>query len=82
MRSSIQLLEEIVRDLTTMHVKLIHHRNAGRKTIGGMPIDEMVAEIDRGIRNREHMLACFKAELAGSEAATFREKDTSPRAET
>ena len=82
MRSSMQLLEEIVRDLTALHLKLIHHRDAGRNTIGGMPIDEMISEIDGDIRNREHILACFKAELAGSEAATLREKDTAPRMET
>ena len=64
MRLSIQLLEEIVRDLTAMHLKLIHHRSAGKIAIGGMPIDELIAEIDAGILNRQHMLACFKAEAA------------------
>ena len=64
MKSSIQLLEEIVRNLTAMHLKLIHHRSAGKITIGGVPIDELIAEIDAGILNRQHMLACFKAEAA------------------
>jgi hypothetical protein len=75
MRSSIQLLEEIISDLTAMHLKLVSHRSAGRSTIGGRPIEEMIAEIDASIRDREYMLACFKAELEGSEAATVREKD-------
>jgi hypothetical protein len=74
MRSSIQLLEEIIRDLTAMHLKLIHHRSMGKIVIGGVAIDELIAEIDNGIRNREHMLACFKAELAASEAAAPVEK--------
>jgi hypothetical protein len=69
MRSSIQLLEQIIRDLTAMHLKLVHHRKVGRNTIGGAPIDEMIAEIDAAIRQREHLLGCFKAELAASEAA-------------
>jgi hypothetical protein len=75
MRSSIQLLEEILRDLTAMHLKLVSHRSTGRNTIGGTPIEEMIAEIDACIRNGGYMLACFKAELEGSEAATVREKD-------
>jgi hypothetical protein len=64
MKSSIQLLEEIIRALTAMHLKLIHHRNAGKTSIGGTPIDELIAEIDFGILSRERMLACFKAEVA------------------
>jgi hypothetical protein len=78
MRSSIQLLEEIIRDLTAMHLKLVNHRNAGRNIIGGMSVDQMLAEIDAGIRSRDHMLACFKAELAALEAA-LHEREASPR---
>ena len=57
MRSSIQLLEEV------MHRKLIHHRRAGKTAIASVPIDELIAEIDSGIVSRERMLACFKPRL-------------------
>ena len=79
MRSSIELLEEIIRDLTAVHLKLIHHRGDGRNTIGGVAIDEMIAEVDADIRNREQMLACFKAELAASETVGIREKEEARR---
>jgi hypothetical protein len=65
-KSSIQLIEQMIRSLTAMHFKLIHHRSAGKTSIGGTPIDELIAEIDAGISNRERMLACFKAEVAGT----------------
>jgi hypothetical protein len=77
-RSSIELLEEIIRDLMAMHLKLMHHRGAGRNTIGGVAIDEMIVDVDADIRNREQMLARFKAELAASETAAIREKEEAP----
>jgi hypothetical protein len=76
MRSSIQLLEEIIRDLTAMHLKLVHHRNAGKTTIGGVSTDELIAEIDSGIASRERMLACFKAELTAGPPASQAAEDS------
>ena len=70
MKSSIQCLEEIIRALTALHLKLVHHRSAGKTAIGGAPVDELIKEIDFGLSSYERMLARFKNEIAAEAMAS------------
>jgi hypothetical protein len=64
MKSSVQLIQEIIRAETALHLKLVFHRKAGKVTIGGKPIDDLLADVDAGISRYERMLARFHDEIA------------------
>lgn len=64
MKTSIQLIEQIIRAKTALHLKLVAHRNGGKVDIGGGRIDDLLAEVDAGRSSYERMLVRFKNELA------------------
>jgi hypothetical protein len=64
MKSSIQLIEDIIRAKTALHLKLVARRNAGKVDIGGGRIDDLIAQVDAGISSYERMLVRFKDEIA------------------
>ena len=74
MKSSIQLIEDIIRAKTALHLKLLAHRNRGKVNIGGARIDDLIAQVDAGISNCECMIVLFKDELA-TEAMEATEAD-------
>jgi hypothetical protein len=63
-KTSIQLIEQIIRAKTALHLKLVAHRNDGRVDIGGASIDDLLAEVDDGLYSYEQMLVRFKNEIA------------------
>jgi hypothetical protein len=64
MKTSMQLIEQIIRAKTALHLKLVAHRNGGKVDIGGGRIDDLLAEVDAGLSNYEQMLVRFKNEIA------------------
>jgi hypothetical protein len=64
MKSPSQLLEQIIRAGTALHLKLVAERNAGKPDIGGRAIDAMIDEVDQGISSAERMLVFFRNEEA------------------
>ena len=64
MKTSIRLIEQIIRAKTALHLKLVAHRNDGKVDIGGKRIDELIAEVDAGLSSYERMLVLFKNEVA------------------
>jgi hypothetical protein len=74
MKSSIQLIEDIIRAKTALHLKLLAHRNRGKVNIGGARIDDLIAQVDAGISNYEWMIVRFKDEIA-AEAMEATEAD-------
>jgi hypothetical protein len=66
MKTSIQLIEQIIRAKTALHIKLVAHRNAGKVDIGGGRIEDLLAEVDAGLASYERMLVRFKNELAAA----------------
>ncbi|HZP09325.1 hypothetical protein [Methyloceanibacter sp.] len=77
MKSPIQLIEEIIRAKTALHLRLVAHRNAGEAEIGGRCINELIAEVDEGIPRYERMLVYFKNKLA-AEIMVSAEADGEP----
>jgi hypothetical protein len=63
-KSSIQIVESIIRAKTALHLTLVAHRNSGKVDIGGGRIDDLIAQVDAGISSYERMLVRFKDELA------------------
>jgi hypothetical protein len=66
MKTSIQLIEKIIRAKTALHLKLVAHRNDRKVDIGGGRIDELIAEVDAGLLRYERMLVLFKNEMAAA----------------
>jgi hypothetical protein len=64
MKSSIQLIEEIIRAKTALHLRLATDRNGGKHEVGGRHIDDLIAEVDAGLSSYEQMLVLFKNETA------------------
>jgi hypothetical protein len=63
-KSPIQLIEEILRAKTALHLRLVAHRNDGEVEIGGKNVSDMLAEVDAGIPGYEQMLVYFKNKMA------------------
>jgi len=63
-KSPIQLIEEIIRAKTALHLRLAAHRNDGEVEIGGKNVSDMIAEVDAGIPGYEQMLVYFKNKMA------------------
>jgi hypothetical protein len=66
MKTSIQLIEKIIRAKTALHLKLVAHRNGPKVDIGGGRIDDLIAEVDAGLLRYERMLVLFKNETAAA----------------
>ena len=66
MKTSIQLIEKIIRAKTALHLKLVARRNHGKVDIGGGSIDDLIAEVGAGRSRYERMLVLFKNELAAA----------------
>jgi hypothetical protein len=64
MKTPIQLIEQIIRAATALHLQLVTHRKDGKVDIGGRPIDKLIAEVDAGISRYEQLLVLFKNEIA------------------
>jgi hypothetical protein len=79
MKSSIQLIENIIRAKTALHLKLVAHRNRGKVDIGGGRIDDLIAQVDAGISSYERMLVRFKDELAAKAMSLTNEGADKPR---
>jgi hypothetical protein len=71
MKTSIHLIEQIIRAKTALHLKLLAHRNDGKVEIGGRRIDDLLAEVDAGLSSYEQMLVLFKNEIAAAVMASF-----------
>ncbi len=77
MKSPIQLIEEIIRAKTALHLRLVAHRNDGETDIGGKSVDDLIAEVDAGIPGYERMLVYFKNKVA-AEVMASAEADGEP----
>jgi hypothetical protein len=66
MKSPIQLIEQIIRAKTALHLRLAASRSGGKLEVGGRPIDALIAEVDAGIASYEQMLVLFKNEAAAA----------------
>ena len=84
MKTSIQLIEQIIRAKTALHLTLVAQRNDGKDDIGGGRINDLLAEIDAGLASYERMLVRCKNEIAAevmesAEADADFEKEEAPR---
>ena len=66
MKTPIQLIEQILRAKTALHLTLAADLNAGKLDVGGRRIDDLIAEVDAGILSYEQMLVLFKNEAAAA----------------
>jgi hypothetical protein len=66
MKTPSQLVEQIIRAHTALHLKLAADRNSGKVEIGGTAIDTLIAEVDAGMARYERMLVLFKNEAAAA----------------
>jgi hypothetical protein len=66
MKTSIHLIEQIIRAKTALHLKLVAHRNGGKVEIGGGRVDDLLAEVDAGLSSYERMLVRYKNEIAAA----------------
>ena len=64
MKSPTELLKQIIRAETALHLKLVAQRSAGKADIGGRAINDLIEEVDRGLSSAERMLVFFKNEDA------------------
>jgi hypothetical protein len=66
MKSSTQLIEEIIRAKTALHLRLAADRSGGKHEVGGRRIDDLIAEVDAGLSSYERTLVLFKNETAAA----------------
>ena len=66
MKTPEQLIEQIIRAKTALHLQLLAHRKDGKIDIGGGRIDDLLAEVDAGLSRFEWMLVLFKNETAAA----------------
>jgi hypothetical protein len=66
MKTSVQLIEQIIRAKTALHLTLIAERNHGKVDIGGGRIVDLLTEVDAGLSRYEWMLVLFKNEIAAA----------------
>jgi len=64
MKTSIQLIEKIIRAQTALHLKLVARRNSGKSDVGGGSIEDLIAEVGAERSRYEWMLVLFKNEIA------------------
>ena len=77
MKTSIQLIEKIIRAQTGLHLTLVARRNGGTSDIGGASVDDLIARVGAERSRYEWMLVLFKNEIAAGvmEAAADLEAD-------
>jgi hypothetical protein len=81
MKTSIQLIEKILRAQTALHLKLVARRNDGRMDVGGRSIDDLIAEVGAERSRYERMLVLFKNEIAAAIMQSAEaEADSAPHA--
>ena len=82
-KTSIHIIEQIIRAETALHLKLVAFRKDGKVEIGGARTDDLIAEVGVRLRRSEWMLVLFKNELFATvmeaEAAGFSEPEISSR---
>ena len=66
MRTPVQLIEQIIRAKTALHLQLVAHRKDGKLDIGGGLINDLITEVDAGLSRFEWMLVLFKNETAAT----------------
>jgi hypothetical protein len=66
MKTSVQLIEQIIRANTALHLTLVAERKGGKVDIGGGRIDDLLTEVDTGLSRYERMLVLFKNEIAAA----------------
>ena len=66
MKTAVQLIEQIIRAKTALHLTLVAERNGGKVDIGGGRIDDLLKEVDTGLSRYEWMLVLFKNEIAAA----------------
>ena len=66
MKTPEQLIEQIIRAKTALHLQLLAHQKEGKVDIGGGRIDDLLAEVDAGLSRFEWMLVIFKNETAAA----------------
>ena len=66
MKRSIELIEQIIRAKTALHLKLVAHQSGGKVDIGGGRIEDLLAKVDAGLSNYERMVVQFKNEVAAA----------------
>ena len=64
MKTPVQLIEQIIRAKTALHLQLVAQRKESKVDIGGGLIDDLIAEVDAGLLRFEWMLVLFKNETA------------------
>jgi hypothetical protein len=74
MKSPTQLLQQIIRAETALHLKLVAMRNEGTADVGGKAVNDMIDEVDQRLLGAEKMLVFFKNEEA-AEAMMTKELD-------
>ena len=66
MKTSIQLIEQIIRANTALHLKLVGRRNRGKFDIGGRLIDDLLTDVDDKLLSYERMRIRFMNEVAAA----------------
>jgi hypothetical protein len=66
MKTPIQLIEQIIRAKTALHLTLVAERNGSKVDIGGGRVDDLLKEVDAGLSRYEWMLVLFKNEIAAA----------------
>ena len=66
MKTSVQLIEQIIRAKTALHLTLVAERHGGKVDIGGGRIDDLLTEVDAGLSRYERMIVLFKNEIAAA----------------
>jgi hypothetical protein len=75
MKSATQLIEQIIRAKTALHLRLAADRSGGKLEVGGTSVDDLIVEVDAGLARYERMLVLFKNESAAEEMMASAEMD-------
>jgi hypothetical protein len=78
MKTSMQLIGQIIRAKTALHLKLVAQRKDGKVDIGGGRIDDLLAEVDAGLSSYERMLVRYKNEIAAAVMASSTDAESAP----
>ncbi|MGH6734842.1 MAG: hypothetical protein ACRECX_02010 [Methyloceanibacter sp.] len=65
-KSAAQLIEQIIRAKTALHLRLAADRSGGKRDVGGTRIEDLIVEVDDGLARYERMLVLFKNEDAAA----------------
>ncbi|MEZ5829219.1 MAG: hypothetical protein R3D30_02075 [Hyphomicrobiales bacterium] len=76
MKSATQLIEQIIRASTALHLRLAADRSGGKVEIGGTSVEDLIQEVDAGLANYERILVLFKNERAAEDMLASMEMDS------